>query len=447
VAVAEERAPEWEIEAARVTAHRRDAGDTGFLAKKWSAEPVFAVALCVLIGLRLVVPYNAPIGGLVGLLLLPLWLPLLSRMRLFVTLAALLSMAAVSGLLLSWWFSAERVAAPSSLVERSALALCLLGAVGALLWARTVVGVSTVSIAFGVGMALGIAGDIDGTVTWRFTLSIPLTILFMAVAARDGRLAPQLTVLLILAALGVANDARSNTAMLFLAAVVLIWQRIGTATGTARRRAGNIIGVALFGVAVFFIAQAAILEGFFGEATRDRTQAQIDESGSLLLGGRPEIAASDALIRLHPFGMGSGTIASPADVTAAKSAMAAIGYDPNNNYVERFMFGGGIEVHSMLGDFWLWFGLPGLAVCAVIATIAGLGVERALRDGACTALAVYLATRLGWDLVFSPAASAMKTLPLALVVLAVPVAAVIARRSSGRQSRPREAAVVVRRGS
>jgi len=243
------------------------------------------------------------------------------------------------------------------------------------------------------------------------------------------------------------NDARSNTAMLFLAGVVLIWQRIGAATGTGRRRAGNIIGVALFGVAVFFIAQAAILEGFFGEATRDRTQAQIDESGSLLLGGRPEIAASDALIRLHPLGMGSGIIASPSDVTAAKSAMSAIGYDPDNNYVERFMFGGGIEVHSMLGDFWLWFGLPGLAVCVVVATIAGLGLERSLREGACTALAVYLAVRLGWDLAFSPAASAMKTLPLALVVLAVPVAAVIAERSSGRRGPRREAAAAERTGS
>ncbi|CAL4858597.1 hypothetical protein [Microbacterium sp. MM2322] len=420
---------------------------TGIPTQKWTAEPVFAIALCVLVGLRLALPYNAPLGGAVGLLLLPLWLPLLRRNRLFVALAVLLTAATATGLLLTWWLSAERIAAPSSAIERSALALCLLGAVGALLWARTVVGLSAVSIAFGVGMFLGIAGDLDGTVSWRFTFSIPLTILLMAIAARQGRFVPQLVVIVVLAGIGAVNDARSNTAMLLLAAVVLIWQRIGTARGKARRRAGNIVGVALFGVAVFFIAQAAILEGFFGEATKDRTRAQIDESGSLLLGGRPEIAASDALIRLHPLGMGSGIIASPADVTAAKSAMSAIGYDPNNNYVERFMFGGGIEVHSMLGDFWLWFGLPGVAVCIVIATIAGLGLERALRASACTGLAIYLATRLGWDLAFSPAVSAMKTLPLALVVLAVPVAAVIAQRSSGRPSLPRGAAAADRRGT
>ncbi|WP_394280178.1 hypothetical protein [Microbacterium sp.] len=419
---------------------------TGFLHRQWTAEPTFAIALCVIVGLRLTLPYSATVGGLLGLLLVPLWLPLLRRARLFVALAVVLLAATASGLLLTWWLSAERDAAPSSMVERSALALCLLGAVGALLWARTVIGLSTMSIAFGTGMAIGVLGDLGDGISWRFTFSIPLTILLMAIAARNGRLLPQLAVIVVLAVVGAVSDARSNTAMLFLAAVVLVWQQIGRAGGRTQRRTGNLVGVLLFGLAVFFVAQAAILEGFFGEATRDRTQAQIDGSGSLLLGGRPEIAASDALIRLHPLGMGSGIIASPSDVTAAKSAMAAIGYDPNNNYVERFMFGGGIEVHSMLGDFWLWFGLPGLVACVIIATIAGLGLERALREGVCTALAVYLATRLAWDLAFSPAVSAMKTLPLALVILAVPAAAIIARRSSGRRLQPAGAPTAERRG-
>lgn len=415
--------------------------------RRWTAEPVFAILLCVIVGLRIALPFNAPAGGLIGLLLVPLWLPLLRRARLFVALAALLVAAAVAGVLLTWWMSTDHLALPSSLVERSALALGLLGAVGALLWARTVIGLSAVSIAYGVGMTLGILGEIDASASWRFTFSIPLTILLMSIAARGDRLMPQLVIVVVLAAVGVLNDARSNTAMLLLAAVVLIWQRIGRASGSGRRRAGNVVGVVLFGIAVFFVAQAAILEGFFGEATKDRTQAQISTSGSLLLGGRPEIAASEALIRLNPWGMGSGIVASPTDVTAAKSSMAAIGYDPHNNYVDRFMFGGGIEVHSMVGDFWLWFGLPGLAACAIVAVIAGMGLERALREGACTVLAVYLATRLMWDLAFSPAVSAMKTLPLALIVLAVPVSAVIAQRSSARQGAPQGAAAADRRGT
>lgn len=434
--MAQERASRRENEGAGVSTRAVLPSSTTFLQRKWTAESVVAMVVCVVIGLRLTLPFNVPVGGALGLLLIPLWLPLLRRARLFVALAALLVVAAAAGVLLTWWMAAERASLPSAVIERSAVALGLLGAVGALLWARTLVGLSTVAITYGAGMALGIAGDLGGNVSWRFTFSIPLTILLLALAARRDRFVPQLVVVILLAAIGAVNDARSNTAMLMLAAVVLIWQRIGRATGTTRRRAGNIVGVILFGVAVFFLAQAAILEGFFGEATKDRTQAQIDESGSLLLGGRPEIAASEALIRLHPLGLGSGIVASRADITAAKSSMAAIGYDPHNNYVDRFMFGGGIEVHSMLGDFWLWFGLPGLMACAVIAAIAGLGLERALREGACTALAIYLATRLLWDLAFSPAVSAMKTLPLALVVLAVPVAAVIAQRSSGRQDAP-----------
>ena len=37
--------------------------------------------------------------------------------------------------------------------------------------------------------------------------------------------------------------------------------------------------------------------------------------------------------------------------------MAYIGYDPNNGYVEKWMFGHGYALHSTFGDLWAIYGL------------------------------------------------------------------------------------------
>ena len=39
--------------------------------------------------------------------------------------------------------------------------------------------------------------------------------------------------------------------------------------------------------------------------------------------------------------------------------MSALNYDPNNGYVEQYLFGQGYEVHSVLGDLWIHFGVAG----------------------------------------------------------------------------------------
>src|SRR3712207_9122030 len=43
-----------------------------------------------------------------------------------------------------------------------------------------------------------------------------------------------------------------------------------------------------------------------------------------------------------------------------KAGMAQIGYQPNNGYVETYMFGGQFKLHSVIGDAWAYFGVAGI---------------------------------------------------------------------------------------
>ena len=53
--------------------------------------------------------------------------------------------------------------------------------------------------------------------------------------------------------------------------------------------------------------------------------------------------------------------------------MIDINYDPDNGYVNNFMFGNGIELHSGIGDLWAFMGPVGLVVAAsLVGFVCGL---------------------------------------------------------------------------
>ena len=69
--------------------------------------------------------------------------------------------------------------------------------------------------------------------------------------------------------------------------------------------------------------------------------------------------ATLGLMHRHPLGFGSGTIPNYNDIQTAKEGMALINYNPNNGYVEHWMFSHGYAMHSMFGDLWTSYGLVG----------------------------------------------------------------------------------------
>ena len=154
--------------------------------------------------------------------------------------------------------------------------------------------------------------------------------------------------------------------------------------------------------ATYFLATSLLVNGYLGTDAQVRTVEQIQTSGSLLLGGRPELAATIALMEHHPSGYGVGVIPTPNDILIAKSGLAGINYAPNNGYVERYMFGGQFELHSVIGDIWARWGLVGLAFLALITFAVLRSLVEAVSGGHGDVVTIFVCVWTVWNLAFSP---------------------------------------------
>ena len=379
------------------------------------AAQAVALAVTAVIAMRVDVQFGLTVGGAAALILSPLWIGTAWRNRWSRLLGALAIIAAASGVLLTMVNSGDHTQLSFDLAARTVAVLQLVAIIGFLLWAHRVTSLGKTSIAFAAGLAASIPLHAsDDPNMWRFTLSVPLGVLILALCSLTDRLILTLGAIGALAIIGLLNDSRSNSAFLLLTGVVLVWQRLSVVGSRRARGWGGVFSLVAAAGLIAMLLQGAILEGYFGEVTQARTAEQIERGGSVVVGGRPEIAASLALIARYPWGLGSGIKASYEDILAAKTSMAGIGYDPNNGYVERFMFGTGIELHSVIGDFWIWFGLAGVAFVLGILIVLITAIKRGYVAGALTPLLVYLAIRAFWDLPFSPFDSALRLWPLTI---------------------------------
>jgi hypothetical protein len=166
-----------------------------------------------------------------------------------------------------------------------------------------------------------------------------------------------------------------------------------------------------------------VLEGALGTAAQERSQAQIDASGSVLTGGRPELGAFVALLARQPWGYGSGVLPTTRDVWIAKTGMSALNYDPDNGYVERYLFGNGFEVHSVLGDLWIRFGIIGAIFAVAVVAYCLYSTSSRISTGTASAVLVLLSLQAAWDLAFGPFLSASRGMGLVIALAALPVVA------------------------
>lgn len=380
---------------------------------------IAAVALLA-IGARVVLPQGLTVGTLVAVALLPSWWPALAGFRgarLFVGVGVL---AVVSGLWLTEFSSQDHRVSQLLLVSNSLLVLGIVGAVGVVVWARTVMADHWVAAWFGVGLLFSIEPQSALFLSnpWKFGFSTGLTILALALAQRFGSRLVEVLVLLALAGASAVSDARSSFAILLLSVVLTAWQ---LRPGRRSRRSSAlrfVAAITAIGLVVYNVGQTLLLDGYLGDAAQERSVDQIDTSGSLILGGRPEFAATIALMTNRPFGYGSGILPTLSDITVAKTGMAAIGYQPNNGYVEVYMFGDRFELHSVFGDLWAGFGIPGLLLVAVIVGLSISGLSSMIAANAASGVLIYLAVRGFWNLLFGPLyGSAMLLIPLVGLIL------------------------------
>lgn len=379
------------------------------------AQRGVAVLAIVLLGAQIPLPMGLSAGYVFAAAILPMWLPSVRRAVGGPGVVTLGLLSAVSGLLLT----VQARAAPSAAVPTTVSLVGLLLGVGVLVWCRTLMSTGAVALWFGTGLLVDIAngGALFATNPWKFGFAVPITVTALAAAHLLRRRWLEIAVLLGLAAAAALADARSNFVILLASAVLLVWQTRPAPVRERLSAGATLVGVVVIFVVMYVLGESLFLGGALGEETAERSRAQVEASGSLIVGGRPEIAASLALFEHQPVGFGSGTRPGPADVDAAKEGMAAINYDPDNGYVERYMFGDGFELHSLIADFWALFGLVGLGFAAFLVAVTLLGLVRGVAARTASGLVVFLAAMTLWNMLFSPFHSSIPLLMLAVAVL------------------------------
>ena len=381
----------------------------------WQAiSRVVAALALVIIGARIQLPQGLTAGYLVAVLLLPVWISVLPRYRGGILLMVLGGAAALNGYLLTGLARGTAHTGNGLALQNTFVLVGTMLAIGVVLWARTVLPLWSVGLFFGIGLLVGIDphGLLAGGNPWKFVFAVPITVIALSIAMVRKSRGLELVIVVALAVVSMASDARSGFAILLLTGVLVVWQLRPTSDTKRASTARVLLGLLLLAGIAYNVGQSLILDGALGEATQQRTIAQINTSGSLILGGRPELAATASLMQHYPFGFGSGTYASSTQVLVAKQGMLAINYDPNNGYVENFMFGTGFELHSMIGDLWANYGVAGLALSVGLLwyILRGLGHSVARRTA--SALVIYLAVRTLWSMFFGPWYSSVTLLTL-----------------------------------
>ena len=381
-------------------------------------EQMACLLILFLLGWRLMLRSGMTFGFLAALLMCPIWIGVIRRYRhgalLFV--AAMITLG--SGLVLSAFARQEyRYVSIGSVIAESNLWIGTMAGVGVMLWARSLLKLSWISVAFGLGMLLRNIthpDELAATNGWKFIYSIPLTVIALGIASSHRSRRASLVVLVVLAGVSAVLDSRSLLGTLMLSAVLVGWQLRPRSGSRPLAWGWSVVLLAGLAAAIYNLATSLMLEGYLGETIQQRSQVQVRTAGSLILGGRPELAASLALFTHDPRGFGLGVAPNIHDLMVAKTGMTKINYDPDNGYVDRYMFGGHVELHSTAGDMWAMFGLAGIAMAVLIGLLGIRGVAHSMsaRDG--NSLLIFTVCFTLWNLPFGPLYASVPTLILAL---------------------------------
>ncbi|MET1004303.1 MAG: hypothetical protein ABWX96_02075 [Propionibacteriaceae bacterium] len=403
------------------------AGQDSWAQAGWlRTERLLAVAVTVVLAMRIVVLQQILLtaGDLLVFGLTPLWFGTVRRYASARVLLLLGVAAAVFGGILSIFSASDHVVRVGQFGSMTVLMLGLLAGFGFLLWAREKLGDAVLATVFGLGLLIGVSGDgaLYSSNPWRFGFSVAVTVLALGLCHLTHRRGLELVVVVALCLVSALTDARSTFAILLLTATLLAWQARPLRTSRRGSAMRGALGLAVVAALVYNIGQALILNGLLGAKTQQRSIAQVDRAGSLILGGRPEIAATLSLLRDHIWGYGSGTIPNLHDINVAKAGMRAINYDPDNGYVEDYMFGHGYSLHSVAGELWALFGILGVAFAVAIMVVVLKRLGLAVTSQTASAILLYVSLKTIWNLLFAPWYSSLAILMLTLALVVAPSA-------------------------
>ena len=364
----------------------------------------------VLAGLGLTVANGATFALFIVVLTLPVWFRKIGVYPFAHLILAGGVAAAVSGVVLAKITSIDRVVSGQLQREEIAVLFSGLAVMVVLLWGRLLFPLHRVVGLYGVG---ALAGAFMGPEwSFKFTFAVPVTILVVGVLDRSPKRWIPAVAIVLLGFVGILDEARSFFAFCILAASLTIWQS-RPSTGRRASRWFPVVLVAGSGIALYYIVASLLTKGFFGPVLAQRSIAQIDSSGSLIAGGRPEWAATWALMQSRPIGFGAGVVPRFEELMVAKAGLASIGVD-TGGYLNHYMLGGKFRLHSVISDLWVNFGFVGLVVSAIVilALVKSLSYRIAERDA--STLTIFLCLLALWFMAFGPFFSNWQDVCLAL---------------------------------
>jgi len=398
-----------------------EADTSGPAVVQQSLTRVVAVLALVALGFTRPLPLALSTGLLAAAVLLPLWAPAVRRYRGAILLFVLTALALVSGVLLSWSASRDHGFAPHEAVRTAVLLLTSVGGVGLILWARSVLPFPAIGVAFGVGnLASGVLALPGVDNPWKFELSFPVLVITLSLVAVRGRPLVTVGVLALIGVVDVRNDYRSDFACCVLAAVLVLWQ--ARPAGRSRRTSAW-VAVPMFGAlatAGYWVLTQALLAGVLGSGLQQRTATQIAQSGSLILGGRPEWTATWALMQFRPLGFGLGTVPTAEDTLVARAGLAVTHIPTVDSYLEHQLLNGAVQLHYIIADLWAATGPVEVLLGLVMAALSVHGLADRLRRRRATGLVCALVPLGLWGLAFGPLSDNLPTLTLGLGLLLVP---------------------------
>jgi hypothetical protein len=300
------------------------------------------------------------------------------------------------------------------------MVLGTVGGVGVLVWARGALSLPVLGTVFGLAMlATELLEGSGADNLWKFQLSSPLMVIGMALTARWGRPLVTVGVLGVLGLLNITHDARSAFGFCAVAAALVLWQqRPGRDLPVRRSRQLSALPVlgALAAVGYWLLTRL-MLAGALGAEIQARTATQIEQSGSLILGGRPEWAATWALVQAHPLGFGLGTVPNSTDVAVGEAGIAVTNIPTADSYLRNYLLDGGVELHSIVADLWAALGPAGVLLGLAMGALVTIGLADRLGRRQASSLACLVVPMALWGLLFGPMASNADTLTLALGLL------------------------------
>lgn len=365
-----------------------------------------------------------PIGTALSLLLSPLWLPSLLRLRSAGALAASLITLGVSGGIVyvvspSAWFDDAITLSVIRMTVTSALA------VGVFSWAALRFGIALTAVAFGLGALIDVPLahlPLDEN-SWKYYLAFPCALVLLGISAR---LRPwySVAVLTLVAAASVAGGYRSMLGVCVGAVALYVLARMFRHTdlrigAVDARPWAFLLSTAAAAAAALVAFTWLLTSGLLGERAREATELALARGGDLITGGRVEWIATAALFHERPWGYGPGYVPTERETQIILDAYGSAGVEPSLQHIRDYVLGGQLKLHAIYADFWVNFGpLATLLFLAICAVILYRFVSNATTRMSQPILMWFLLTMTVWDLAFSPIYSNLSHVTLSLVLLA-----------------------------